>query len=98
MPYLPKFEVTDILLWNFVYKWSDKDDQNSMYCSKLVYNVFKPFIIVDTRRTSVAVNSLIRDKAPGYYAFSWIGVSPDNIYYSPSLGPDFDYSDNIWTL
>ncbi|MCX6827588.1 MAG: YiiX/YebB-like N1pC/P60 family cysteine hydrolase [candidate division Zixibacteria bacterium] len=97
-PYLPRFETSDILLWNFVYKWSDKDDQSSMYCSKLVYNVFKPFIILDSRRTSVAENSLLRDKAPGYYAFSWIGISPDNIYYSMSLGPDFDFSNNIWTL
>ena len=97
LPYLPKIEsVVDV--FTFVYKWCDRNDKSSMYCSKLVYNVFNANMYIDTRRTSVNTDSRMRDMASGNYLFSWIGVSPDNIYFSPSLGCDFNYSSNLWTL
>jgi hypothetical protein len=94
LPYLPKIE-TAVDIFTFVSKWCDKNDKSSMYCSKLVYNVLNPYMSIDTRRTSVDENSRLRDTAPGNYFFSWIGVSPDNVYYSTSLSPDFDFSGNI---
>ena len=97
LPYLPKIETAGDIV-TFVYKWCDKNDKSSMYCSKLAYNVLNPYMSIDTRRTSVDNNSRLRDTAPGNYLFSWIGVSPDNIYYSPSLAPDFDFSDNIGNI
>lgn len=94
LPYLPKIE-SAVDVFTFVYKWCDKNDTSSMYCSKLVFNVFKSNMLIDTRRTSVDSCSRLRDTAPGDYLFSWIGVSPDNIYYSPSLDWDFDSSNNL---
>jgi hypothetical protein len=94
LPYLPKISTfTDIFM--FVSKWCDKNDMDSMYCSKLVYNVFKPYFNLDTGRTVVTSGSGLKDPAPGSYLFSWVGVSPDDIYYSPMLGPDYCYSANI---
>jgi hypothetical protein len=94
LPYLPRIS-TAIDTLTFVSKWCDKNDMDSMYCSKLVYNVFKPYFNLDTGRTVVSSGSGLRDPAPGSYLFSWIGVSPDDIYYSPMLGPDYCYSANI---
>lgn len=96
LPYFPKALVTKgLLVW--LYEWSDKDNLSSMYCSKLVYNVFKPFIDLDSGGTSV-LNPALQNKSWTANAFKWIGVSPDDIYYSSSLGPDFSYSSNMTTL
>jgi hypothetical protein len=97
LPYLPKIE-SAVDVFTFAYKWCDRNDKSSMYCSKLIYNVFNANMQIDTRRTSVNTDSRMRDTAPGNYLFSWIGVSPDNIYFSLSLGADFDYSNNLLTI
>ena len=100
LPYFPKMSVTEALI-RFIFAWSDKDDISSMYCSKLVYQTYKNQINLDTGRTSVPYSSSLVDKnkpAPGGYLFSWIGISPDDIYYLPSLGPDFCYSLNLLSL
>jgi len=97
LPYLPKIE-SAVDVFTFAYKWCDRNDKSSMYCSKLVYNVFNANMQIDTRRTSVNTDSRMRDTASGNYLFSWIGVSPDNIYFSPTLGADFDYSNNLLTI
>ncbi|MFC1767048.1 YiiX/YebB-like N1pC/P60 family cysteine hydrolase [Candidatus Margulisiibacteriota bacterium] len=81
----------------FLYRWCDKDDMSSMYCSKLVYHAFKPYISLDSNNTST-FNSNLQEKALGAPMFAWIGVSPDDIYYSDALGPDFCYSPNVSTL
>jgi hypothetical protein len=96
LPYFPK-ENTNLGRAKFIFDWSNRDDLGSMYCSKLVYNVFKPYINLDSGRTSV-IDAMLQDKACVAYMFSWIGVSPDDIYYSSSLGPDFAFSPNVNTL
>jgi len=100
LPYFPKMSVEEAL-FRFIFVWSDKEDKSSMYCSKLVYQTYKNQINLDTQRTSVPYYSSLVDKnkpAPGGYLFSWIGISPDDIYYLPSLGPDFCYSSNLLSL
>lgn len=94
LPYLPKVQTGQTLV-SFVIKWCDKNDLSSMYCSKLVWNTFRPYLDLNTRRTSVGSASKLRDTAPGNYLFSWIGVSPDNVYFSPALAYDFDWSSNL---
>ncbi|MFA5113086.1 MAG: YiiX/YebB-like N1pC/P60 family cysteine hydrolase [Candidatus Margulisiibacteriota bacterium] len=96
LPYLPNVKTTADML-TFLARWSDKNNLESMYCSKLVYNTFKSYVNLDTNNTSVFWDSLC-DKRPGVPAFSWIGVSPDDIYYSEALGPDFCYSSNLSRL
>jgi hypothetical protein len=93
LPYLPNVKTTAAML-TFLARWSDKNDLESMYCSKVVYNTFKPYVNLDTNNTSIFWDSLC-DKSPGVPAFSWIGVSPDDIYYSEALGPDFCYTPNL---
>jgi Permuted papain-like amidase enzyme, YaeF/YiiX, C92 family len=94
-PYFPQVSVSDPIT-GFLLKWCDKDDMSSMYCSKLVYNTFKGYFNADTDRTTV--NSLDLGRPIGGPFFAWIGVSPDDIYYSPALGYDFCYSTNVLDL
>jgi hypothetical protein len=75
-------------------KWSDKYDLDSMYCSKLVYHTYRNIVDLDTNNTSV-YSPFLMDRTPAAPAFSWIGVSPDDLYYSSCLGPDFCYSNNL---
>jgi hypothetical protein len=95
IPYLPKVAVTEPLT-GFVMKWCNKDDLASMYCSKLVYNTYKSKLNTDTDRT--VVDSVDLGRPIGGMFFSWIGVSPDDIYYSTGLGYDFLYSENLLNL
>ena len=80
--------------------WSDKHNTNSMYCSKLVYLIFKNYANLDLdsnrtsvrnvpltlglRETDVKDNGVVNESA-------WIGVSPDDVYGSKYLGPDQNY-------
>ncbi len=96
-PYLPSVSSTQPLA-TMLLRWSDKNDMTSMYCAKLVYQTFKPYIDLDTNRTAITSNSKLQSNAPGARLFSWIGVSPDNVYFSPALGRDFGYSRNLDTL
>lgn len=96
IPYFPQVS-NAVELISFIFKWSDKDDQNSMYCSKLVYNTYKDIINLDSNNTHVFTAKL-QDKAPGAPFFSWIGISPDDIYYSSSLDYDYCMSSNMYNL
>jgi len=95
-PYYPKVETCFDLFGAFLYKWSDKNNMDSMYCSKLVYHTFKGYIDFDTKRTMVC-SSIIGDRncPVGAGFFDWIGISPDDIYYSNTLDRDFFYSNNV---
>jgi len=97
LPYFPKVKISAGLS-AFLYRWSNKDDMASMYCSKLVYNTLKkaPYSDVnfDTNNTCT-FNDKMQDKSPGAPIFGWVGISPDDIYYSDSLGADFCYSNNV---
>jgi hypothetical protein len=79
-------------------KWSNKNDMESMYCSKLVYHTFKSYVNFDTNNTSIYSNSQLQDSAPGAPFASWIGVSPDDVYYSTVLSYDYCYSPNLWGI
>jgi hypothetical protein len=84
---------------NFFNKWSDKMDLDSMYCSKLVWWTFRDAVDLDSNRT--------RSELFGGYAMqntdygsqnniAWIGVSPDDIYYSRYLGRDIITEGRGW--
>ncbi|MCU0640808.1 MAG: hypothetical protein MUC35_01825 [Candidatus Margulisbacteria bacterium] len=94
LPYFPKFSTTRGNVTEFTFAWSNKEDLSSMYCSKLVYQTFKNYVSFDTNNTSVT-NSLYQERAGGSPAFSWIGVSPDDVYYCADLDHDFCYSPNL---
>lgn len=93
-PYIPSV-LTSATPGQFMLKWSDKNDMSSMYCSKLVYHTFKDFVDLDSGRTAAPKNTAIQRTASGSRPFAWIGVSPDNLYYSAAMGPDFGFSSNI---
>lgn len=100
-PYYPQVSARAGLI-TLVEKWSNKDDMDSMYCSKLVYNTFRksPYMSIDfdSNTTEAPNNTKLQDRSWGAPAFSWIGVSPDDIYYSDQLGADFAYSANLNSL
>ncbi len=98
-PYFPQVQTIFDLLGNFVLRWCDKNDQSSMYCSKLVYNTFKGLVDFDTKLTGVDSNIIGDSSRPiGSTYFAWFGISPGDIYYSPSLDYDFCYSLNMLDL
>lgn len=70
---------------DFFAKWSNKNDFDSMYCSKLVYWAFKdyaPNVNLDSNRTRVFVSKLRNSRSSGENPRSWMGVSPDDIWGS----------------
>ena len=87
IPYFPKVS-TLVDIFTFYHRWSDKNNIESMYCSKLVWNAFKDDgIDLDSNATcSMVDNNLINGN--GEPSNGWIGVSPDDIYYSNMLGQD----------
>jgi hypothetical protein len=87
-PYFPKVStVLDIL--NFYTRWSDKYNQESMYCSKLVWWTFiNGGIDLDSNATCSMVNNNMMFGNTNEPYLGWIGVSPDDIYYSRYLGQD----------
>lgn len=97
LPYFPKVETSTDRL-TFVLRWSDKDNVESMYCSKLVYNTFKnnPYARIDFDSNNTAVfTDRLWDNTFGGSIFAWIGVSPDDVYYSENLWFDFYPSSNL---
>lgn len=94
-PYIPSLSIAAYSPADFALKWSNKYDMASIYCSKLVYLCYKfnPFVQkdLDTGITGCySKSTLVEDERPWTASvFNWIGVSPDDIYYSDELGPDF---------
>ena len=81
-PYWSDRVGTSLLRLSFYKKWSDKNDMGSMYCSKLVWYTFNKFaggIDLDSNRTKCYVSELSNGVLT---AWSWIGVSPDDIWGS----------------
>lgn len=69
---------------NFFSDWSDKNDKDSMYCSKLVYWTFKDAnssVNLDSDRTQIYVPGLYNGGTTNR-KYGWIGVSPDDIWGS----------------
>ena len=97
LPYIPQISKTSDIV-TFAYKWANKDDKASMYCSKLVYNVYKTvsktYLAPDngTSLTDAGDGPRLWNAPCGY---NWVGVSPDDIYYSSNLNGDFAYSPNL---
>jgi hypothetical protein len=91
MPYFPRVNKDTAGLVDFFRKWSDKWDLDSMYCSKLVWWTFKNYVDLDSNRTSSILAGMWQS---GYTDVgiwnwnAWIGVSPDDIYYSKHVGAD----------
>ena len=94
MPYWPdEVNKSNYSELEYYEKWSDKYDMDSMYCSKLVYWTFKDFnpdVDLDSNRTEVYVTGLHDYYANGGTMWSWIGVSPDDIWGSDDTTPYWD--------
>ena len=89
--YFPKGIETTKGLWHFFRKWSDKNDLDSIYCSKLVWLTFIDYgLDLDSERTSTSKFRHPRpiNGGPRINPNAWIGVSPDDIYYSTYLSND----------
>ena len=87
LPYFPKVSSL-VQLDGFYTRWADKWNLESMYCSKLVWRTFKDAgVDLDSNATCSWTHNNFgyNNNEPGY---GWIGVSPDDIYYSQYLGPD----------
>ena len=86
-PYRPSILRSLMTLTDIVKKWSDKTDPDSMYCSKLIWNAFNNYHIdLDSDRTYVYVGAWQEGRPKR--ANGWIGVSPDDIYYSENMETD----------
>lgn len=95
VPYLPSLLTTVLSQRDFFFKWSNKWDTDSMYCAKLIWRTFKDRVNLDSERTS----SLMYGNFVSCWTdfnlknwHGWIGVSPDDIYYSRYVGPDLVYA------
>ncbi|MFA5840186.1 MAG: hypothetical protein WC890_05995 [Candidatus Margulisiibacteriota bacterium] len=91
-PYIPYWEVVNGFP-SLLRKWSEKHDFDSMYCSKLVYWTFKDYYNedLDSERTSsrsFGESATVDDGSYRVNSIAWIGVSPDDIYYSRKTGSD----------
>ncbi len=90
-PYFPRV-LSNVIRNRFVGKWADKNDNESYYCSKLVWKIFKDAgINLDSERTTSKVSDSYVSAKTGYGSSNpnaWIGVSSDDIYYSPVLSED----------
>ncbi|OGC36453.1 hypothetical protein A2311_03065 [candidate division WOR-1 bacterium RIFOXYB2_FULL_48_7] len=90
-PYFPSVNKSSLTLTGWFNKWSDKNDNDSMYCSKLVWLTYKPYIDLDSdRTTSILFGSFFHGQMDcGIFNWNaWIGVSPDDVYYSKNVGKD----------
>jgi hypothetical protein len=96
-PYIPSVSTVFDIIGGYLLKWCDKNNMESIYCSKLVYITFKDLVNFDTNRTKVD-NAVLKEGAWAAPMFSWIGISPDDIYFSNMLDYDFSYSDNVLYL
>ena len=96
LKYLAYHRIADMDIHTFIEEWADKDILTSMYCSKLVYQFYKSFgYDLDSNRTSYELDYYL--ESTSYLSESamqdngtintnaFIGVSPDDIYYSRSL-------------
>jgi hypothetical protein len=75
-----------------VNKWANKNDNESYYCSKLVWKIFNDAgVNLDSERTTAKVSDSYNSAKTGYGSTNpnaWIGVTGDDIYYSPFLSED----------
>jgi uncharacterized protein YycO len=84
--------LSNVIRNKFVNKWANKNDNESYYCSKLVWKIFfDAGINLDSERTTAKVSDSYNSSKTGYGSTNsnaWIGVSGDDIYYSPYLSED----------
>ncbi|OGI11207.1 MAG: hypothetical protein A2X41_03690 [Candidatus Margulisbacteria bacterium GWE2_39_32] len=65
-----------------------KTNYTGMYCSKLVYSTFISYVDLDSNRTSMHVKNFFskeKNDRNKDVTYAWIGVSPDDIYWSKKL-------------
>lgn len=90
-PYTPAV-LASIARGEFIGKWAGKWDNESYYCSKLVWKIYRDAgIDLDSERTTCQVKDLYLSAKTGaglQNPQAWIGVTPDDIYYSPHLSSD----------
>ncbi|MCX5751678.1 MAG: hypothetical protein NT099_08475 [Candidatus Saganbacteria bacterium] len=92
-PYSPSLMSAIYGIDTYAVKWADRNDTSSLNCAKLVYHIFKDagINLASNRTISRMVNSTGREYCEGKYQFidnAWIGITPDDIYYSKNLERD----------
>ena len=91
-PYFPRYFSGTRLREKFMAEWADTNYTSSYYCSKLVWRIYKDAgVDLDSERTITTVNLNFREALTGaglINKYAWIGVSGDDIYYSPHLDRD----------
>jgi uncharacterized protein YycO len=84
--------LSNVIRNKFANKWANKNDNESYYCSKLVWKIFNDAgVNLDSERTTAKVSDSYNSAKTGYGSTNqnaWIGVSGDDIYYSPFLSED----------
>jgi uncharacterized protein YycO len=91
-PYFPRLFSATRMREGFISEWAEKNNDSSYYCSKLVWRIYKDVgVDLDSERTISKVNLSFREAFTGagfLNTYAWIGVSADDIYYSPHLDRD----------
>lgn len=91
-PYFPRYFSGTRMRESFIAEWAEKNNNSSYYCSKLVWRIYKDAgVDLDSERTISKVNLSFREARTGagfINKHAWIGVSADDIYYSPHLDRD----------
>src|SRR3989339_740590 len=91
-PYCPPYFSAIFERENFIRSWADKNDVSNIHCAKLVWLTFKlAGVDLDSNRT---ISNIFKnfhetfDDLGFLVEQAWVGVSPDDIYYSKHLGMD----------
>jgi len=91
-PYFPRLFSATRMREGFISEWAEKNNDSSYYCSKLVWRIYKDVgVDLDSERTISKVNLSFREAFTGagfLNKYAWVGVSADDIYYSPHLDRD----------
>lgn len=105
-PFLPSKSIEDTIISAFVKETHDKYNNDSYYCSKLAWAVYKDYIDLDSNRTVGTPDQYTEETTDdrGNTVRAWIGVSPDDLYYSKHMSYDLGYmgylqglKQNWWT-
>jgi len=93
MPYAPRNFIGTYERDDYTRKYADKNDTSNINCAKLVYLTFKPYgADLDSNRMICNIyanfSKEYSDDLGKWVEYAWIGVAPDDIYYSKNMGKD----------
>lgn len=91
--YCPPYFMATIAREHFIRAWADKNNTSNINCAKLAWLTFKDVgIDLDSERTTSKIwdnsHKIFSAELAKWVEYAWIGVSPDDIYYSKHMGRD----------